>query len=117
VRPVDLALRNARVLARRGHAAIRDGEETDADVVAVLRRLASDTAVLRRELTAGESTDGARSALLDTVALVPARGGGYSADVVIAQIRSMLVDLLTAAGMDRDEAVTATTSTRLGRED
>ncbi len=108
---------NARVLARRGHAAIRDGEETDADVVTVLGRLAADTAALRRELTAGESTDGARSALLDTVALVPVRGGGYSADVVIAQIRSMLVDLLTAAGMDRDEAATATASTRRGRED
>ncbi|MDD7940690.1 FUSC family protein [Actinomycetospora lutea] len=114
VRAVDLALRNARVLARRGHAAIRDGEETGADVVAVLRTLAEDTATLRRELTTGESTDGARSALLDTVGAVPARGGGYSADVVIAQIRSMLVDLLTAAGMDRDEAVAATTSTRLG---
>ncbi|MEJ2888693.1 FUSC family protein [Actinomycetospora aeridis] len=117
VRPVDLALRNARVLARRAHAAIRDGEEADADLVAVLRRLAGDTAALRGELTAGESTDGARSALLDTVGAVPRHGGGYSADVVIAQIRSMLVDLLTASGMDRDEAVAATTSTRLGRDE
>lgn len=117
VRPVDLALRNARVLARRGHAAIRDGEEADADLVAVLRRLAGDTGELRRELTAGEPTDGARSALLDTIGTVPAHGGGYSADVVIAQIRSMLVDLLTAAGMDRDEAVAATTSGRLGRDE
>lgn len=117
VRPVDLALRNARVLARRAHAAIREGEATDAGVVAVLRRVADDTAALRRELTAGEPTDGARSALLDTVGAVPAHGGGYSADVVIAMIRSMLVDLLTATGMDRDEAVATTTSTRLDRGD
>ena len=99
------------------HAAIREGEATDAGVVAVLRRVADDTAALRRELTAGEPTDGARSALLDTVGAVPAHGGGYSADVVIAMIRSMLVDLLTATGMDRDEAVATTTSTRLDRGD
>jgi uncharacterized membrane protein YgaE (UPF0421/DUF939 family) len=107
VRPVDLALRNARVLARRGHASLRDGERPDADLVAVLRRLADAVGVLRHELTTGESTDGARVALLDTAAAVPARGGGYSAEVVLAQLRSMLVDLLVAAGMDRDEAVTA----------
>ena len=103
VRPVDLALRNARVLARRAHAVIRDGEQPDPELVAVLRRLAADTRTLRGELTAGESTDGARSALLDTIGTLPARGGGYSADVVLAQIQSMLVDLLTAAGHDRDE--------------
>ena len=55
--------------------------------------------------------------LLDTVGLVPARSGGYSADVVLAQIRSMLVDLLSAAGMDRDEAVAASTRTRPGPEE
>lgn len=117
VRPVDLALRNARVLARRAHAAIRDGEQPDPDLVAVLRRLAGDTRTLRGELTRGEPTDGARDALLETVGTLPVRGGGYSADVVLAQIRSMLVDLLTAAGTDRDEAVAATTSTRLDRDD
>ncbi|MDD7965667.1 FUSC family protein [Actinomycetospora lemnae] len=117
VRPVDLALRNARVLARRAHAAIRDGERPDPDLVAVLRRLAVDTRTLRGELTRGEPTDGARDALLETVGTLPVRGGGYSADVVLAQIRSMLVDLLTAAGTDRDEAVAATTSTRLDRDD
>ncbi|HWN28069.1 MAG TPA: FUSC family protein, partial [Actinomycetospora sp.] len=107
VRPVDLALRNARVLARRAHASLRDGERPDADLVAVLRRLADAVGVLRHELTTGESMDGARVALLDTAALVPAQSGGYSAEVVLAQLRSMLVDLLVAIGMDRDEAVTA----------
>jgi len=112
VRPVDLALRNARVLARRGDAALRDGERPDADLIAVLRRLAEAVGVLRRELTTGESTDGARVALLDTAAGVPARGGGYSAEVVVAQLRSMLVDLLGATGMDRDEAVAAAARSR-----
>ncbi|WP_433784236.1 FUSC family protein [Actinomycetospora sp. CA-101289] len=112
VRPVDLALRNARVLARRGYAALRDGERPDADLVPVLRRFAEAVGVLRRELTTGESTDGARVALLDTAAEVPARGGGYSAEVVLAQVRSMLVDLLRATGMDRDEAVRAADRSR-----
>ena len=40
IRPVDLALRNARVLARRGHASVLDGEEPDPDLVPVMRRLA-----------------------------------------------------------------------------
>lgn len=75
IRPVDLALRNARVLARRGHASVLDGEEPDPDLVLVMRRLAEAVAVLRQELTTGESTDGARSDLLDTAALVPAQGG------------------------------------------
>ncbi|GAA4773494.1 aromatic acid exporter family protein [Actinomycetospora chlora] len=109
---VDLALRNARVLARRAHAVVRDGERPDPELVAVLRRLGSDVAELRTELTRGESTDGARSALIDTAGTVPLHGGGYSADVVTAQIRSMLVDLLVAAGTDRDEAVAVTSSTR-----
>jgi len=112
VRPVDLALRNARVLARRGYAALRDGERPDADLVPVLRRFGEAVGVLRHELTTGESTDGARVALLDTAAAVPPRGGGYSAEVVLAQVRSMLVDLLGATGMDRDEAVTAADRSR-----
>ena len=47
IRPVDLALRNARVLARRGHASVLDGEEPDPDLVLVMRRLAEAVAVLR----------------------------------------------------------------------
>jgi hypothetical protein len=43
---------------------------------------------------------------------VPDEGGGYSAGVVLAQVRSMLVDLLGAAGMSRDEAVEATSQAR-----
>ena len=111
---MDLALRNARVLARRGHASVLDGEEPDPDLVRVMRRLAEAVAVLREELTTGESTDGARSDLLDTAALVPAQGGGYSAEVVLAQLRSMLVDLLGATGMERDDAVAATARMRPG---
>jgi uncharacterized membrane protein YgaE (UPF0421/DUF939 family) len=114
IRPVDLALRNARVLARRGHASVLDGEEPDPDLVLVMRRLAEAVAVLRDELTTGESTDGARSDLLDTAALVPSQGGGYSAEVVLAQLRSMLVDLLGATGMERDDAVAATARMRPG---
>ncbi len=94
VGPIDLALRNARVLARRVHASIRDGERPPQALVELVRRLGADVAILSRELTSGESTDGARCALLDTAAAAPAEGGGYSAEVVLAQVRSMLVDLL-----------------------
>jgi uncharacterized membrane protein YgaE (UPF0421/DUF939 family) len=112
VGPIDLALRNARVLARRVQASILDDERPPPTLTKLIRRLGADVAVLRAELTAGESTDGARAALLDTAATVPADGGGYSAGVVLAQVRSMLVDLLGATGMSRDEAVEATSQAR-----
>lgn len=112
VGPIDLALRNARVLARRVQASILDGEQPPPALTRLIRRLGADVAVLRAELTAGESTDGARAALLDTAATVPDEGGGYSAGVVLAQVRSMLVDLLGATGMSRDEAVEATSQAR-----
>lgn len=112
VGPIDLALRNARVLARRVQASILDGEHPPDALVALVRRLGGDVAVLRAELTTGDPTDGARCAILDTAATVPSEGGGYSADVVLAQVRSMLVDLLGATGMGRDDAVSATSRAR-----
>ena len=98
--------------ARRGLASIRAGEPPPDILGARGRRRGGDGAVLRAELTTGDPTDGARCAILDTAATVPSEGGGYSADVVLAQVRSMLVDLLGATGMGRDDAVSATSRAR-----
>lgn len=102
--PVDLALRNARVLVRRARTALADDEELDPGLAATLRALADAVGVLRGEIAAGEATDGARCALLDAVADAPGGGGGYSAEIVLAQAHSIVVDLLAATGLGRDDA-------------
>lgn len=104
VGPIDLALRNTRVLVRRARTAIDDGEACDPALVVALRALARAVDELRRELATGEATDGARCRILDAAACAPAAGGGYSAEVVLAQLRSVVVDLVVASGVPRDEA-------------
>ena len=59
-------------------------------------------------------TDG-ELAVLDVAARIPRSGGGFSADVVVAQLRSIVTDLLCATGMDRDEARAAASATRRDR--
>jgi hypothetical protein len=110
--PIDLAMRNVRVVVRRAVVAVDDGEHPDPAVAASLQALADATDVLRRALMAGEPTDAAVSAFLDVAAQLPTSGGGFSCDVVVAQTRSTVTDLLTAAGMERDEARAAASATR-----
>lgn len=104
VGPVDLALRNTRVLVRRGRSAIEEGEDVAPALVVALRSSGDAVAELRRALRAGEATDGARCRVLDAAAAAPDAGGGYSAEVVLAQLRSVVVDLVVASGTARDEA-------------
>lgn len=104
---IDLATRNLRVVARRVHYAVDDGEERPelADVVAAVQRAAG--------LVAESVEDPAReaqaraalaeiAATLDPAALLPrARLGDQN---VVASLRPMVVDLLVAAGDARDAA-------------
>jgi hypothetical protein len=103
-------LRNARVLARRALAAIRDGEPIPEQLPDRLVDVARAARLLADEMGRGVDPDGARRALLK----VAARLGdsllhetGFSGRVVIAQLRSVVLDLLQATGMPSADAAAA----------
>ena len=103
--PLDHALRNCRVLLRRTRSALVDDEPVPTDLVAGLRDLAHATELLAEHL--GGTTSGVREALRDAAAAVDSDSlahGGFSGQVVAAQLRSVAVDLLQATGLRHDEA-------------
>jgi len=101
---VDHALRNARVLARRTVALLRDEEAVPDGLVDALSTVAEAVTLLRDELAAGVEPSRSRELALDAVraaAAVYRAGVGFSGGVVIAQIRTIGTDLLLASGLPR----------------
>jgi uncharacterized membrane protein YgaE (UPF0421/DUF939 family) len=114
---LDHALRNARVLARRTVAAVRDGEEPPAELLAALLSSAEAVAALSRELAAGAEPARTRELVLASVALAGEayrQGLGFSSDVVVAQVRTIATDLLLATGLP-GQAVTKLVRRAAGR--
>ncbi|GGP80485.1 FUSC family protein [Saccharothrix coeruleofusca] len=108
--PVDFALRNTRVLTRRALTALHDGERMPDALPELLRSYADAVDVLRAELGRGQEPRQARAAIRDAAAAAtPQRlgGDGFSTRVVLAQVRSVAVDLLQATGLTRAEAAQA----------
>lgn len=108
--PVDYAIRNTRVLARRTMAALKAGEQIPDGVPEVLRDYADAVDRLRGELEKAKEPGGTREAVRDAARHLTARrlaGDGLSSQVVLAQIRSIAVDLLQATGVSRSEAMEA----------
>lgn len=107
--PVDLAVRNTRVLARRALAVLRDGEEVPDKLPAVLDGLANAVDALRDELARGvdpvHTRALLRSAAAETDQLLSA--DDFSVRVMVAQLRSIVVDLLVAGGVSRSDALSA----------
>ncbi|AEF38961.1 hypothetical protein AS9A_0504 [Hoyosella subflava DQS3-9A1] len=110
--PIDAALRNIRVLTRRALTLVKDGEKLNPKVVALVRDLGEATAVVRRMVIAdpGQPPDEAEAARrLRTVARQARHeivaGGGLSSGVVLAQARSVIVDLFQVCGMSRISAL------------
>lgn len=110
--PIDNAMRNTRVLARRSLSLVRDDEILDPRLVRRIDELADAVDVLRAMVLAepGEKPDQAEAArVLRSVAreMKPdqVQGAGLSATVVFAQIRSLIVDLLQVAGLKRISAI------------
>lgn len=112
VRRVDMAVRTLRVLLRRTHLAVRMDEAVPPTMPGMLASLG--TAVrevafaVRHDVAVPEA---AREALLAVAATTttPAEAG-LSAEVVRAQARSLVLDLLLVTGMEYDEALDAVTA-------
>ncbi|MFF0240355.1 aromatic acid exporter family protein [Rhodococcus pyridinivorans] len=110
--PIDHAMRNIRVLARRSLTLVRDDEILDPRLVQRFAEVADAVDVLREMVLAepGEQPDQAEAArVLRSIAkkMDPEliAGAGVSATVVFAQMRSLIVDLLQTAGLKRITAI------------
>jgi uncharacterized membrane protein YgaE (UPF0421/DUF939 family) len=107
VGPMDRAIRNTRVLIRRIVVSARLDETMPPDYLDLLDRLAHATDRIATELAANRSPEAAQPLLAElaeasSVASAPLT---LSAAVVLAQIRSIIVDLLELSGLSAHQAV------------
>ncbi|WP_308282780.1 FUSC family protein [Pseudonocardia nigra] len=105
----DYAMRNARVLARRAYTALCDDEPAAPEFADVLGELAGAVRQLTEQLGRDGERERAREPVLDVVrhavVLSTAWTPGPSEVVMVAQLRSIALDLLQATGMTRSEAL------------
>jgi uncharacterized membrane protein YgaE (UPF0421/DUF939 family) len=106
VEPLDVALRNTRVLVRRVAVACHRREPVPTSYAALMRDLADLTERVAAELVADRM---ATAVIDDLVALGRAtatveHSDDLSAEVILAQVRSIIADLLALCGMDPLEA-------------
>jgi uncharacterized membrane protein YgaE (UPF0421/DUF939 family) len=104
--PLDRAIRNIRVLVRRASVAVRVGEEVPAPYVDLISSLADVTAEIAVQLGERRLATGSRAAL---TALARSSSPvepqtSLSAEVIRAQVRSVVVDLLMLTGLTYVEA-------------
>lgn len=105
--PIDRAVRNARVLARRMAAATRYAEQVPSAYLDLVDELGIVTGEAADRLVAREPVAGLRPAL-DRLAEATSRAApspAMSPTVVLAQVRSIVVDLFELTGLDADEAM------------
>jgi uncharacterized membrane protein YgaE (UPF0421/DUF939 family) len=102
VEPLDFAMRNTRVLVRRVAVAAYRREPMPSQYVGLVRELAECVDEVADELEAGRMATAARDRLiaLGRDSAHVARTPSLSADVVLAQVRSLIADLLAISGMD-----------------
>jgi uncharacterized membrane protein YgaE (UPF0421/DUF939 family) len=109
VEPLDRALRSTRVLVRRTAVAAYLRQPVPASYSLLTADLAAAVEVVAQELDANRMPSDARPALLDVAAATGQveRTDDLSSEVVLAQIRSAIADLLLLTGMDALEATDA----------
>jgi hypothetical protein len=107
---IDLAVRNVRVLARGGMRALSLDENVPPDVASALEDLGRAVHALADALESGSGFDAVREPALSaaTTATTVLEGTtNLAVSVIVGQIRSTSVDLLTGIGLSYDEAVAA----------
>jgi uncharacterized membrane protein YgaE (UPF0421/DUF939 family) len=109
VEPLDRALRSTRVLVRRTAVAAYLRHQVPHAYSVLTADLADAIEVVARELDADRMPADARPALLAVAAATGQveRSDDLSAEVILAQIRSVIADLLLLTGMDALEATDA----------
>jgi uncharacterized membrane protein YgaE (UPF0421/DUF939 family) len=102
VEPLDFALRNTRVLVRRVAVAAYRHEPIPAPYAELLEELADCTDAIAAELGAGRAATAVRDRLvaLGRRTSTIERSTDLSAEVILAQVRSLVADLLAVTGMD-----------------
>lgn len=107
----DYATRNARVLARRTFSALTDDEPAAPELADAVGELAVAIGVLTAQLGRDGDRELAREPVLDVVrharVLAADWTPGESEAVIIAQLRSIALDLLQGTGLSRADALAA----------
>jgi uncharacterized membrane protein YgaE (UPF0421/DUF939 family) len=104
--PLDRAIRNTRVLVRRTVTATRSGEAVPDSYLALVDLVADATDLIAEEFAAGRLPVAAREPLADIAeqTAIQTLQGGLSAAVVLAQVRSIVIDLLQLTGLSAEDA-------------
>jgi len=109
VEPLDFALRNTRVLVRRIAVASYRGERIPDEYADLVDEIAACTDAVAEELANDRQAVSVQPRLIELgerSAHLP-RSSQLSAEVVLAQARSLLADLLAVTGLDPLEATDA----------
>lgn len=109
VEPLDLALRNTRVIVRRAAVAAYRQEPVPRSYAVLCRELADAVDEICGELRAERIPRSAQPHLLRVAVATSTaeRSSGLSAESILAQLRSVLADLLRITGMDALESTDA----------
>ncbi len=113
--PIDLMIRNTRVLARACQRAIDLDEHIPPVVSDSIRDLATSVARLDRHLAGAPARSASREAALRAAAKATAaleETSNLSVSVIVGQIRSAATDLLLGLGMTHDQAIDQVRSAR-----
>ncbi len=104
--PLDLVLRNVRVLIRRAEVCLLEDERVPDTYIDMVDELAMSAQHISDELGQGRDAVDAREDLVNLArrSTWGVRGAGLSAEVMRAQVRSTVVDLLRLTGLSASEA-------------
>lgn len=109
VEPLDRAMRSTRVLVRRLTVAVDRQEPLPDGYRTTMEELADATDAVGRALAENASPEIGRTAILRVAAATGElpRTESLATETVLAQLRSVVVDLLRLTGLDVDEAIAA----------
>ncbi|MEO9328028.1 FUSC family protein [Gordonia aurantiaca] len=110
--PIDNAVRNFRIIARRSLAITQRGERVRPEIIEIIDDIGNAFEVLRQMMLAdpGEDPDPVEAArvirsIVRKARTDLARNSDLSEAALLAEIRSLLVDLLMVAGLRRSSAL------------